>query len=175
MLCLNGEAYFPSIKTKVNVSLSAPIDYKAEVLGTEFNMEAYAADSSVRTTLVSGSIRLSFLDDNQKHKSFLMKPNEEFTYNQYTKKVKVDKPYIPTQTSWKDGLVVFRNTPFNEALKVLSKRFNVEFIVKNDKLYNNSSQDLRWTALTTNPRTFPFGFRYSISLHRPSNWARRKY
>ena len=67
-----------------------------------------------------------------------MKPNEEFTYNQYTKKVKVDKPYIPTQTSWTDGLVVFRNTPFNEALKVLSKRFNVEFIVKNDKLYNNS-------------------------------------
>lgn len=54
------------------------------------------------------------------------------------KKLKSTKPYIPTQTSWKDGLVVFRNTPFNEALKVLSKRFNVEFIVKNDKLYNNS-------------------------------------
>ena len=136
---LNGEAYFSVHKDKSKrFTVSTPFDIKAEVLGTEFNMEAYAADSSVRTTLVSGSIRLSFLDDNQKHKSFLMKPNEEFTYNQYTKKVKVDKPYIPTQTSWKDGLVVFRNTPFNEALKVLSKRFNVEFIVKNDKLYNNS-------------------------------------
>ena len=131
---LNGEAYFSVHKDKSKrFTVSTPFDIKAEVLGTEFNMEAYAADSSVRTTLVSGSIRLSFLDDNQKHKSFLMKPNEEFT-----KKVKVDKPYIPTQTSWKDGLVVFRNTPFNEALKVLSKRFNVEFIVKNDKLYNNS-------------------------------------
>lgn len=136
---LNGEAYFSVHKDKSKrFTVSTPFDIKAEVLGTEFNMEAYAADSSVRTTLVSGSIRLSFLDDNQKHKSFLMKPNEEFTYNQYTKKVKVNKPYIPTQTSWKDGLVVFRNTPFNEALKVLSKRFNVEFIVKNDKLYNNS-------------------------------------
>ena len=109
---LNGEAYFSVHKDKSKrFTVSTPFDIKAEVLGT---------------------------DDNQKHKSFLMKPNEEFTYNQYTKKVKVDKPYIPTQTSWKDGLVVFRNTPFNEALKVLSKRFNVEFIVKNDKLYNNS-------------------------------------
>ena len=108
---LNGEAYFSVHKDKSKrFTVSTPFDIKAEVLGTEFNMEAYAADSSVRTTLVSGSIRLSFLDDNQKHKSFLMKPNEEFTYNQYTKKVKVDKPYIPTQTSWKDGLVVFRNT-----------------------------------------------------------------
>lgn len=71
-----------------------------------------------------------------------MKPNEEFTYNQYTKKVKVDKPYIPTQTSWKDGLVVFRNTPFNEALKVLSKRFNVEFIVKTTSYITTPSQDL---------------------------------
>ena len=118
--------------------LKHPTRFTGNTRDVVLNGEAYAADSSVRTTLVSGSIRLSFLDDNQKHKSFLMKPNEEFTYNQYTKKVKVDKPYIPTQTSWKDGLVVFRNTPFNEALKVLSKRFNVEFIVKNDKLYNNS-------------------------------------
>ncbi len=140
---LNGEAYFSVHKDKSKrFTVSTPFDIKAEVLGTEFNMEAYAADSSVRTTLVSGSIRLSFLDDNQKHKSFLMKPNEEFTYNQYTKKVKVDKPYIPTQTSWKDGLVVFRNTPFNEALKVLSKRFNVEFIVKTTSYITTPSQDL---------------------------------
>lgn len=98
MLCWTVKPTFPSIKTKSKrFTVSTPFDIKAEVLGTEFNMEAYAADSSVRTTLVSGSIRLSFLDDNQKHKSFLMKPNEEFTYNQYTKKVKVDKPYIPTQ------------------------------------------------------------------------------
>lgn len=79
---LNGEAYFSVHKDKSKrFTVSTPFDIKAEVLGTEFNMEAYAADSSVRTTLVSGSIRLSFLDDNQKHKSFLMKPNEEFTYN----------------------------------------------------------------------------------------------
>ena len=113
---LNGEAYFSVHKDKSKrFTVSTPFDIKAEVLGTEFNMEAYAADSSVRTTLVSGSIRLSFLDDNHKHKSFL-----------------------PTQNSWKYGLVVFRNKTFNEALNVLSKRFNVEFIVKNDKLYNNS-------------------------------------
>ena len=68
---LNGEAYFSVHKDKSKrFTVSTPFDIKAEVLGTEFNMEAYAADSSVRTTLVSGSIRLSFLDDNQKHKSF---------------------------------------------------------------------------------------------------------
>ena len=54
---------------------------------------------------IYGLSTLTFLDDNQKHKSFLMKPNEEFTYNQYTKKVKVDKPYIPTQTSC-EGVVI---------------------------------------------------------------------
>ena len=41
-------------------------------------------------------------------------------------------------TAWKDGLVIFRDTPFEEALNILDKRFNVEFIVKNDLLYENS-------------------------------------
>ena len=58
---LNGEATFPSIKTKSNVSLSSiPLISKQKVLGTEFNMEAYAADSSVRTTLVSGPFDFHF-------------------------------------------------------------------------------------------------------------------
>lgn len=40
---------------------------------------------------------------------------------------------LPGKTAWS-----IPEHTINEALKVLSKRFNVEFIVKNDKLYNNS-------------------------------------
>lgn len=136
---LDGEAYFSVHKDRSKPFIvNTPFQIKAEVLGTEFNMEAYQVDSTVRTTLVSGSVRLSYLAQNNKQESFLMKPDEEFVYNHKNRETQVDKPFIPTQTAWKDGLVIFRNTSFEEALKVLSKRFNVEFIVKNDKLYENS-------------------------------------
>lgn len=136
---LNGEAYFSVHKDKnKRFIVYTPFDIKAEVLGTEFNMEAYKTDHHIKTTLISGSVKLSYLADNNEKKSFLMKPNEEFVYNANTKSIQISNPYIPTQTAWKDGMVIFRNTSFEEALKILGKQFNAEFIVKNSKLYNNS-------------------------------------
>jgi ferric-dicitrate binding protein FerR (iron transport regulator) len=38
-----------------------------------------------------------------------------------------------TETSWKEGKIVFNDTPFNEVLRVLSKRYNVQFIVDTKK------------------------------------------
>lgn len=118
--------------------VNTPFRIQTEVLGTEFNIEAYRTDSVVRTTLVSGSVKLSFLGEGDKQQTFVMKPDEEFIYNPETRAVRTDKPYVKTYTAWKDGQVVFRNTPLSEALKILTKRFHVEFIVKDSTLYGNS-------------------------------------
>lgn len=136
---LNGEAYFAVHPDRHKPFIvHTPFDIRAEVLGTEFNMEAYETEREVKTTLVSGSVKLTFQTDKKEEKSYLLKPDEEFIYNHQNKKLSVQKPYIPTLTAWKDGLVIFRNTPFEEAINVLSKRFNVEFVVKNEKLYENA-------------------------------------
>lgn len=136
---LNGEAYFSVQKDQTKrFIVNTPFDLKAEVLGTEFNIEAYKKNNQVTTSLVSGSVKLSFLNKENNEESFIMKPDDEVTYNIKTKRIKTNASYLPTQTAWKDGLVIFRNTSFEEALKILSKRFNTEFIVKNDLLYENS-------------------------------------
>ncbi len=136
---LKGEAYFAVHPDQYKPFIvNTPFNIRAEVLGTEFNMEAYETEREVKTTLVSGSVKLTFQTDKDEEKSYILKPDEEFIYNYQNKKLSVQKPYIPTLTAWKDGLVIFRNTPFEEALKVLGKRFNVEFVIKNDKLYENA-------------------------------------
>lgn len=136
---LNGEAYFSVKKDKSKrFVVSTPYDVKAEVLGTEFNLEAYKGQGKATTTLVSGSVKLRFLDEESEQRSILMKPDEEVSYDEATGNIDVSKPYIATQIAWKDGLVIFRNTPFEQALSILGKRFNVAFIVKNNALYRNS-------------------------------------
>ena len=136
---LKGEAYFAVHPDQYKPFIvNTPFNIRAEVLGTEFNMEAYETEREVKTTLVSGSVKLTSQTDKDEEKSYILKPDEEFIYNYQNKKLSVQKPYVPTLTAWKDGLVIFRNTPFEEALKVLSKRFNVEFVIKNDKLYENA-------------------------------------
>lgn len=136
---LDGEAYFSVQKDKSKrFIVNTPFDLKAEVLGTEFNIEAYKESNQVTTSLISGSIKLSFRNKKNKEESFIMKPDDEVTYNIKNKGIKTNSSYLPTQIAWKDGLVVFRNTSFEEALKILDKRFNTQFIVKNDLLYENS-------------------------------------
>jgi ferric-dicitrate binding protein FerR (iron transport regulator) len=39
-----------------------------------------------------------------------------------------------TDTAWKDGKIIFNNTPLEEALRILAKRYNVAFDIRNDKL-----------------------------------------
>ncbi|MEG0647276.1 MAG: FecR domain-containing protein [Bacteroides sp.] len=132
---LNGEAYFEVEKDRSKrFIVHTPFALKAEVLGTAFNLEAYAGQEQATTTLVSGSVKLSYGSE----KTILMKPDEEVAYNDKSGDVKLSKPYIATQIAWKDGLVILRNTPFEEALRIVSKRFNVEFVVKNNTYSDDS-------------------------------------
>ncbi|MCC8172348.1 MAG: FecR domain-containing protein [Parabacteroides sp.] len=135
---LDGEAYFSVQKNKKRFIVHTPQQVNAEVLGTEFNIEAYRNGDCVTTTLVSGSVRLAYRGKDDKKESVTIKPDERVVYDLQTKSIAVSKPYIPTQVAWKDGIAVFRNTPFKEVLHILSKRFNVEFVVKNPSLYENS-------------------------------------
>ncbi|MDE5677255.1 FecR family protein [Phocaeicola sp.] len=136
---LSGEAYFSvaSDKQKPFV-VHTPFHIQAEVLGTEFNMEAYESEREVRTTLVSGVVKLTYRTDKEERESCVMKPGEEYVYNYRSGNIFVRQPYIPTLTAWKDRLVILRNTSFEEALAILSKRFNVKFVIKNVKLYENA-------------------------------------
>lgn len=135
---IEGEAYFAVEKdASKRFIVHTPQALKAEVLGTEFNIEAYRESPEVITTLVSGSVRLLYNDKQQKQQEYTLQPDEEFTYYTQSKETKLNRPYVPTLTAWKEGRVILKNTPFEETLKILSKRFNVEFVVKNIKLYDN--------------------------------------
>lgn len=136
---LEGEAYFSVRKHRnrpfiVHTSSGA----KVEVLGTEFNLEAYRKDELVNATLVSGSVRFTYPSGDHGEASIMLNPDEYVRYNKTTKHLILNTIIPETQTAWKDGLVIFRNTPFKDALRILEKRFNAQFDVKNNKLYEHS-------------------------------------
>ena len=43
-----------------------------------------------------------------------------------------------SETAWKDGKIIFNNTPLDVALRMLEKRFNVTFKLKNARLKTNA-------------------------------------
>lgn len=136
---LSGEAYFSVRKDKSKrFIVQAPKDVKVEVLGTEFNMEAYENEENISTTLVSGSVKLSYLTSGREEKTLVMKPNEKTVYNAHTKEIQTAPTFTDSDVAWKDQKVVLRNTSLSDMLRMLSKRFDVEFVIKTESLRENS-------------------------------------
>ena len=126
---LEGEAFFEVVKNpEKRFVVTTPHNARVEVLGTSFNMEAFKWDSIVSTTLISGKV--AFIS---RSGQVNMKPGEKLVYNIQADRASIYQTNGEAEISWKNGMIIFRKTPFEEALRMLTKRFNVDFVVSNNK------------------------------------------
>lgn len=136
---VTGEAYFSVMKDDDKRFVVRTLDdISVEVVGTEFNIDAYETNDKITTTLIEGKICLYHTDSNKTIKKYSMTPNQQIIFKRGTHEFMRSPTYIYKDIAWKNGRILFRNTTFDEALWILSKRFNVEFTVKNESLHNNS-------------------------------------
>lgn len=144
---LQGEAYFEVAKNpEKKFIVSTPHRSQIEVLGTHFNVEAYEKENRVSATLVEGKIGFIYKCDNTS-KKVLMAPGQKLVYDSKDTKVQLYATSGESETAWKEGKIIFRNTPLEEGLRMLEKRYNVEFIIKNNRLKGDS-----FTGTFTNQR-----------------------
>lgn len=132
---LEGEAFFDVVSSKERLFIvNTKCQSQIEVYGTKFNVEAYDADSEISTTLIEGTIGFLYKDANGQSRKVDLKPNQKLVYEPEMDKVRLYTTSGESETAWKDGKIIFRNTPMPEILHMLEKRFNVEFVVKNKHL-----------------------------------------
>lgn len=130
---LNGEGYFKVSKNErkpfvVKVSER----YKIQVLGTEFNVSAYAGEDKISTTLVSGAVQLDVFHSSGTKGQYKLSPNEKAVlYHDQLSIVQVDPIY---ETGWREGKLYFKNLPMDDVLKRLSRYYNVQFNVRNKQI-----------------------------------------
>lgn len=173
---LTGEAFFEVQKDPEHrFIVSGPHHTQIEVLGTSFNVEAFERDSFISTTLVEGKVRFAY-QKNRQPATVDMKPGQKLMYDTTSSQVRLVQTSGETETAWKDGKIIFQATPLPEALRMLEKRFNVTFVLSNNRLrgeaFNGSftnqrlerileifkiSSNIKWRYLdtrdTTNERT----------------------
>lgn len=140
---LEGEAYFDvavqplkgdTHPTVQNAQRQSPLRVKSpsqtiEVLGTQFNINAYSDEESVSTTLVSGSIRIT--PDHIDIEPLILEPgNQALLMNGILKDQPVDiAPYI----AWRKGNFYFDATEPQVALNQLSRWYDIEVVYEGEK------------------------------------------
>ncbi len=135
---LQGEGYF-----KVESNPDWPMYVKTQkgvtvkVTGTEFNLSTYSDDASLKLTLVHGKV--SLIDDKEATE-MVVKENEEVVVGA---KSRLEKPIhkaadLKLNTSWKDGYLVFDNTPIREVIKKMERWYGVDITVADARVMNNT-------------------------------------
>lgn len=132
---LTGEAYFEvTPDKKKRFIVSTPHQSQIEVHGTSFNLEAYATDNHISTTLVEGAVSFLFKEKNGESRKILLSPRHKLVYKPMSGETQICETSCQSEIAWKEGMIIFNNTPMDEVLEILSKRFNVEFVVRNKRL-----------------------------------------
>ena len=128
---LTGEAFF-EVKhdDKIPFHVITP-NLTVEVLGTSFNVEAFENSSLVNITLVEGKVCLK----NNKNKVLTeLSPNENARYNIREKKLDISTVNTVLYTSWKEGIMTFKDEKLADIAGKLERWFNVELVFDQEQV-----------------------------------------
>jgi len=116
---LTGEAYFEVAKnTKMPFSVKLN-KMQVEVLGTHFNIMAYADEPVIRTTLLEGSVKLTNSNGQQ-----MLKPGQDGILGN-TNHFKVKAANIEQAMAWKNGQFIFDDEDMPAISRKLSRWYGV--------------------------------------------------
>ena len=129
---LSGEAYFEVFKNKkqpfkvLTPGFGSGRDQETEVLGTHFNIAAYADDAETKTTLLEGSIRVKDPQKSNKRDAIILVPGQQaILNNNQWNTIHVD---TEEAIAWKRGTFMFANADIETIMRKISRWYNVEVV-----------------------------------------------
>lgn len=139
---LEGEAYFEVAKHELDGKrLPFTVEtrkgkqnssgQKVEVLGTHFNIKAYADESAVITTLLEGAVKVA---DNGSTSVKLLKPGQHSVLS--ASGLSVASANTEEAVAWKDGLFMFDESRLDDVLKLVGRWYGVSIEYEDAKLRN---------------------------------------
>ncbi len=141
-----GEAYFDVTRDENHPFLVNANNIQVKVLGTKFNVSSYPEDDDINTVLVEGSVQLfDSKNGNTQESSYIITPNQKASWNKELGRMTIEEVDTNIYTSWINGRIVFKNTPFKNIRKKLERRYNVTIVNNNaslDERFYNASFDI---------------------------------
>ena len=165
---LKGEAYF-DVRTNPEKPFVVQLNkMSVSATGTRFNILSYGNEDRIETTLEEGKIQVAI--DGQE--TIDVKTGQQVVYFTKTNKALVRDVSTETYTSWKENKLRFIDTPFEEVLRKIGRRYNVIFEVRNRDLLelkytatfiDESIEDVMKMLKTVSPITYKINYRTTIN------------
>ncbi|RQO74664.1 hypothetical protein DBR43_04565 [Pedobacter sp. KBW06] len=122
---LTGEGYFEVKKDQSHTFVVSSGAQEIEVLGTHFNVNAYADEHSIKTTLLEGSVKIN--------KHTVLKPGEQSSYLE-SGSLLLKQVDVEEAISWKEGYFRFDKKDLRSIMRNISRWYDVEIVYKDPRL-----------------------------------------
>lgn len=124
---IEGEVYFEVAKqlkgnSKVPFIVNAG-DVSVEVLGTQFNINAYSDEVAIKTTLLEGAVKVT-----TSKSSSLLNPGHEARVAAKSAEILISKANTDQAVAWKNGYFQFQQAGLQEIMRQLSKWYDVDVV-----------------------------------------------
>jgi len=180
VVTLKGEGYFEVTKNPRKPFLVVTDELTVKVLGTVFNVKAYADDQNTETTLLKGKVQVQLKD--RPEKTIILLPNEKLVVmhaayvpdqsadnkqarTEYQlKKLPNLKPQDMLETAWLSNRLVFINENFETVARQMERKYNVQLVfddpvLKTEQLSGALEEESLESALGIIKLTTPFRFK----------------
>ena len=125
---LTGEAYFEIAKNRHAPFKVVSNRQTVEVLGTHFDINSYADEPSVKTTLLEGSVKVA----TEKNTNARLKPGQQSNYLVSTADLTIQTTDTTAAIAWKNGRFKFNNENIAVIMRKISRWYNVDVIYQGD-------------------------------------------
>ncbi|MBS7567003.1 DUF4974 domain-containing protein [Mucilaginibacter sp. Bleaf8] len=135
---LTGEAFFDVAKDHNHPFIVHTSRSDIQVLGTAFNVKAYAEDKVYETTLLRGSIQVTF--QQKPAAKVMLKPKDKLVLTSASDYYLASQTYTSTanttvaETAWMNHKLIFNKQSFEDLANSLSRKYGVKIIFKNEDL-----------------------------------------
>ncbi|HWK03827.1 MAG TPA: FecR family protein [Puia sp.] len=120
---LSGEAYFEVAKDSKKPFLVRARNMEVQVLGTEFNLMAYADEEEVQTTLVTGAVEV--VKDRQRQQ---VRPGQQAAWADGSSSFRIGQADLKSVLAWKDGFFRFDNGGIAAIMRQIARWYDVEVV-----------------------------------------------
>ncbi|TKG94227.1 DUF4974 domain-containing protein [Puteibacter caeruleilacunae] len=133
---LVGEGFFEVAHDKEHPFIVETSDIDVRVLGTKFNVSAYATDSRINTVLAEGKVQLETKEFGLFKDKVVLVPGKMAIYNKDNHEVSTQQVDVDNYVMWKDGLMKFNGIDLSSITRKLERFYNITFRFQDPLLGN---------------------------------------
>ena len=122
---LKGEAYFEVSPDENRPFVVRTDKIRTHVMGTTFNVMAYADEPEIKVTLLSGKVEVLVEGTDLKK---TLKPGLQASWAEGGGDIRVTKVDVETQSLWKDGIIMLNEDELESVMRRLARWYQVKTI-----------------------------------------------